>query len=98
MIVPFSFGDSQVNLDDSVMTSCSVMKGDLPLSIYWTFSNGNMSYNLSSNDGLVIMRTSQKISMIAIDAVKARHMGNYTCFAGNKGGTAEYSTYLAIHG
>lgn len=99
-IVPFSFGEEQINLDNSVMASCSVMKGDLPLNVWWRFtpSDDSSSYNLTTNDGVVIMRTSQKISILAIDAVKARHMGNYTCFAQNNGGATHYSTYLAIHG
>lgn len=98
-IVPFNFGEGQVNLDDSVMTSCSVMKGDFQnLKIWWMFADSEMSYNLTSNDGVVIMRTSQKISILAIDAVKARHRGNYTCYASNKAGVAQHSAYLDIHG
>jgi hypothetical protein len=76
------------------------MKGDLPLDIWWTFtqSDNSMSHNLTTNDGVVIMRTTQKVSMLAIDAVKARHMGKYSCFAQNKGGSSQHSTYLAING
>lgn len=46
----------------------------------------------------MITRNGQKVSMLAIDAVKARHRGNYTCFASNKGGIAHYSAYLKING
>jgi hypothetical protein len=90
-----------VNLDDSVMASCSIIKGDLPVKIWWKFSeeiNDQMSYNLTSNDGIVITKPSQKISILAIDAVKARHRGNYTCFAQNKGGVAQFSSYLSVNG
>jgi hypothetical protein len=55
-------------------------------------------YNITTSDGVVITRTSQKVSTLAIDAVKARHRGNYTCFASNKGGFANHSAYLAING
>lgn len=100
MIAPFNFGDDEYNLDDSVMASCSITKGDLPVSIYWSFQSegSNLSHNLTSNDGIVISRNSQKFSILAIEAVKARHRGNYTCFASNKGGVAQFSTYLAING
>ena len=76
------------------------MKGDLPLDIWWTFTqNDNVkSFNLTTNEGVVIMRTTQKVSMLAIEAVKAKHMGKYSCFAQNKGGSAQFSTYLAING
>jgi Immunoglobulin I-set domain len=57
-----------------------------------------MDKNLSTNDGLMITRNSQKISMLAIDAVKARHRGNYTCFAENRGGVAQHSAFLQING
>ena len=98
--MPFSFGEDEVNLDESVMASCSIIKGDLPLKIWWQFTESDelMSYNLSTSDGVVITKPSQKISILAIDAVKARHRGNYTCFAQNKGGTTQFSSYLAVNG
>lgn len=97
-IVPFTFGEEQINLDDSIMASCSIIKGDSPIKIWWRFDDDNVGYNLTSNDGVVITRTSQKISILAIDAVKGRHRGNYTCFASNKGGVSHHSAYLDIHG
>ena len=99
-IVPFNFADDEVNLDDSVTAMCSIIKGDLPLRVWWRFTESDeaSSYNLTTNDGVVITKPSQKISILAIDAVKARHRGNYTCFASNKGGATQYSTYLAVNG
>jgi len=44
------------------------------------------------------MRSTQKMSVLSIEAVKARHRGNYTCFAHNKAGVAQQSAYLAING
>ena len=98
--MPFTFGDEQINLDNSIMVSCSIIVGDLPLNIWWRFteSDETMSYNLTSNDGVVVTKPSQKFSILAIDAVKARHRGNYTCFASNKGGATQHSAYLAING
>ena len=98
--MPFSFGDEQINLDDSIMASCSIIKGDLPLNIWWRFTENDeaMTYNLTTNDGVVVTKPSQKISILAIDAVKARHRGNYTCFASNKGGSSHHSAYLAMNG
>lgn len=99
-IVPFNFGKDEMNLDDSVTAMCSIVKGDLPMQIFWQFfeSDEAMNYNLTTNDGVVVTKPSQKISILAIDAVKARHRGNYTCFAENKAGVARYSAYLAING
>lgn len=100
MIVPFDFGDDELNLDESVSTLCSINKGDLPLKIWWTFNEDGdtVGFNLTTTDGILITRNTQKVSMLAIDAVKARHRGNYTCFASNKGGVVQHSAYLAMNG
>jgi Down syndrome cell adhesion molecule-like protein 1 len=100
VIAPFTFGEDELNLDDSVMASCSITKGDSPIHIWWKFSpdGSDLSHNLTTNDGIVISRNSQKFSILAIEAVKARHRGNYSCFASNKAGVAQFSSYLAING
>jgi hypothetical protein len=99
-INPFSFGDDEMNLDDAVSAVCTVTKGDLPITIWWTLVddfNGSEK-NLSTNDGVVITRSSQKLSLFNIDAVKGRHRGNYTCHAKNKAGITQHSTFLHING
>lgn len=100
-IVPFTFGEEDLNLDDSVTATCSVIKGDMPITIYWALSDSIEStseYNISSNDGVVISKAGNKLSVLNIEAVKARHRGNYTCYAKNKAGTAKHSAYLSVHG
>lgn len=89
-----------MNFDDSVTATCSIIKGDLPMKIWWSFteSDESLRYNLTTNDGVVVTKPSQKVTLLTIDAVKARHRGNYTCLAQNKGGSSQYSTYLAVNG
>ena len=53
---------------------------------------------MTTSDGVVITRSSQKLSLLNIDAVKARHRGNYTCYAKNKAGISKHSAFLAING
>jgi hypothetical protein len=100
-ILGFSFGDEQdVNFDEAVAATCIITKGDLPITIWWTLVedlNSNEK-NLTSNDGVVITRTSQKLSVLNIDAVKGRHRGNYTCHAKNKAGISKHSAFLSVHG
>lgn len=67
---PFTFGDDEFNFDDTVSATCTVTKGDVPLTIWWSFHGDDYPYNLTSNDGIVITRTSQKLSMIMIEQVK----------------------------
>ena len=97
---PFSFGDDEFNLDDTVSATCTITKGDQPMKIWWTLHEDGLqdSYNLTTNDGVVITRNTQKISMLAIEAVKARHRGNYTCHAQNRAGVSEQSAFLYING
>ena len=96
----FTFGEEDFNLDETVAATCIITKGDLPIDVWWTLRDdyNNTERNLTSNDGVMITKTSQKISMLNIEAVKARHRGNYTCFAKNKAGIAQHSAYLAING
>lgn len=70
------------------------------MKVWWTIYDSihNALQNLTSNDGVLITKTSQKVSMLTIEAVKARHRGNYTCVAQNKAGTTQHSAYLAING
>ena len=98
--MPFNFGEEEMNLDDSVTATCSITKGDLPLKIWWTFQGVDdlVPYNLTSNDGIVISRTGQKISMLAIDSLRPLHRGLYSCYAQNKGGFTNHSANLAING
>jgi Immunoglobulin domain len=100
-IVPFSFGEEEFNFDESVTATCSVSKGDLPIHIWWSLSESYESlaeYNISTNDGVVISKAGNKLSVLNIEAVKARHRGNYTCYARNKAGITKHSAYLAING
>lgn len=99
-IVPFTFGEEEFNFDESVTAVCSITKGDLPLKIWWMLKGTDdlIPYNLTTSDGVVISRNSQKFSTLSIEAVKARHRGNYTCFAQNKAGVSQQSAYLSING
>lgn len=72
----------------------------MPLKIWWTFKGDfdDFPYNLTTNDGIMITRNGQKLSVLNIEAVKARHKGNYTCYAQNRAGVSEQSSYLSING
>lgn len=101
MISPFTFSEEELNLDDSVSATCSITKGDLPIKIWWTLSDSYEStaeYNITTNDGIVISKAGNKLSVLNIESVKDRHRGNYTCYASNRAGIAYHSAYLAING
>ena len=98
--MPFSFGEDDINLDEAVSATCTITKGDLPIHITWSLfdTESGVERNLSTNDGVMILRNSQKISSLNIDAVKGRHRGNYTCLAYNKAGAARFSAFLSVNG
>lgn len=77
-----------------VSAYCSVNKGDLPMDIYWTRNGGRVF----TNDGVIITRTSQRISVLSIESVRARHSGNYTCVATNNAGVTLQWALLAVKG
>lgn len=89
-----------MNLDDAVSATCTITKGDLPIDVWWTLIDeyNGFERNLSTNDGVMITRASQKTTILNIDAVKARHRGNYTCYAKNKAGISRHSAFLLVNG
>lgn len=93
-IVPFDFGDEEINAMDMVSASCTVNKGDLPVKISWQRDNRK----LTSNDGISISRTNQRISILSIESVRGRHSGNYTCTAENAAGIVNYTASLRVNG
>jgi hypothetical protein len=93
-IVPFDFGDEEINSMDMVSASCTVNKGDTPIEISWKFNN----QTLRTNNGVLISRTSQRMSVLTIESVKHRHTGNYTCIAVNFAGMVQHTAVLSVNG
>lgn len=93
-MIPFEFGDEPYDSSSSTMVSCGVTKGDTPISIVWMF-NGSP---ISTNDGVLITKSGQKISMLSIESVQSRHAGNYTCMARNRAGEVSHSSELKVIG
>ncbi|CAB3363288.1 Hypothetical predicted protein [Cloeon dipterum] len=91
-IMPFSFGDETINAGDVVSVTCTVAKGDSPITISWFF-NGT---EIESTDDITISKISRKISSLSIDSARADHMGEYTCVAKNAAGASNFSTMLHI--
>lgn len=91
---PFDFGVDPVDLMNTVSINCVVSKGDTPIMIEWLF-NGD---RITSNDGVLITKTGQKISMMSIESVQPRHAGNYTCVARNKAGESQHTAELQVIG
>lgn len=99
MLVPpqinsFDFGDESVNSGDMAIVYCAIVKGDLPVQISWTL-NGQQ---ISTVDGISILKTKPRVSQLSIDNVQGYHSGEYKCIAANKAGNVNQSAILNVNG
>lgn len=72
------------------------MKGDLPIEMAWAL-NGEPITRKNHVD-ISISSTGKRVSLMTIEAVSARHAGEYTCTASNAAGATSYSATLAVNG
>ncbi|XP_067215052.1 cell adhesion molecule Dscam1 isoform X3 [Linepithema humile] len=94
-IAPFSIGDEPANWGEAVSAVCTVVKGDLPIEVTWALNGEPIT---KENHGDVsISSTSKRVSLMTIEAVSARHAGEYTCTASNAAGATSYSATLAVN-
>lgn len=94
-IFPFTFGDEPVNSGEAISATCSILKGDFPMDITWAFNGESIS--AESTDQFSITK-GKRLSVLSIDAVAARHVGEYTCTVSNKAGASSHTAALAVNG
>jgi len=93
-LLPFSFGDGPVNAGESVQLSCSVAKGDKPMSITWSF----YGEELSSRMGITTQMIGDTTNFLSIPLVSPSNRGNYTCVAKNSAGFDSFTYQLMVNG
>lgn len=94
-IGPFAISDGPANWGDMVSATCSIMKGDFPVKIVWTFNGQPISLHDSD---ITITNINKHMSALSIESVTARHAGEYTCVATNRAGNVSHSTTLVVNG
>lgn len=92
-IVPF-VAEEPVFAGESVQLNCHVSKGDLPLTITWSFHGKE----LSSHQGITTMKIGERTSLLTISSATAGNSGEYWCHAANHAGVAVHSTTINVHG
>lgn len=92
--MPFSFGDGPVNAGESVQVSCSVAKGDKPMSITWNF----YGEELSSHMGVTTQMFGDTTNFLSIPSAGPSNRGNYTCVAKNLAGSDSFTSQLMVNG
>lgn len=94
LILPFDFGEEPFDSGNTASVSCIVTKGDVPIDIGWLF-NGR---RIDTNDGVLISKSGQKISILSFEYVHSRHAGQYSCLASNQAGSTEHTAELKVMG
>lgn len=103
-MAPFAFGDEAANAGEMATVQCAVIKGDLPLKIFWSLNGLPIEAGRVSGDhgydtpDIVVIRGSKRISTMTIDSVAARHAGEYKCTAINAAGSASHTSVLSVNG
>lgn len=96
-ITPFSFGE--LSLGERVRVTCSVKRGDPPVTINWFKDNRPLDSESFPDSDITIIRDLEDFSsVLAIPHVDSRHSGNYTCMASNPAKRAVYTATLLVTG
>lgn len=93
-ILPFTFGEEPFEAGQSTSVQCMVSVGDPPLSIDWAVDG----IPLESSPERMISKVTGKLSLLSIEAVTARHVGNYTCRVENSAGSFYHTAQLLVNG
>ncbi|XP_059046488.1 cell adhesion molecule DSCAM isoform X7 [Achroia grisella] len=91
-IVPFE-AEEPVFAGESVQLNCHVSKGDIPLTITWSFHGEE----LSSHQGITTMKIGERSSLLTISSATASNSGEYWCHAANRAGVAVHSASVNVH-
>ncbi|XP_076173883.1 Down syndrome cell adhesion molecule 1 isoform X22 [Ptiloglossa arizonensis] len=92
-ILQFSFGDDPLNSGEMLSLSCTILKGDFPVTLTWTFDDTPID---SSRPDVNIV-TNKRFSFLSIDSVVARHAGRYKCIATNAAGSDSHTAVLSVN-
>lgn len=93
-IAHFDFGEEPSNFGDSASVQCLVTSGDLPVEFRWFF-NGRP---VSEVAGITTAKMGKRNSVLTIDSVTDRHMGNFSCQAANIATTVNFTAELIVNG
>lgn len=91
---PFPATINQLNVGDRASLTCSVIKGDLPLTITWRKDNRNVD----SSQHISVKQVDQFNSILVIDTLGPDHTGNYSCHVRNMASEVEMSQSLLVNG
>ncbi|CAD6214602.1 GSCOCG00004137001-RA-CDS, partial [Cotesia congregata] len=89
----FAFTKLPMNAGEFANLQCIVPTGDLPLTIRWSYPGEEMG----GSSGVIAKKVADRVSMLMISSLTAKHAGDYVCTAENPAGTSFYSTPLTVN-
>lgn len=93
-VAPFGFGEEASSFGDSASVQCLVTSGDYPIEFKWYY-NGRPVGEIA---GITTAKMGKRNSVLTIDSVTDRHVGNFTCRASNSASTVNYTAQLIVNG
>lgn len=93
-ISPFDFGEEPLNFGEPASAHCTILGGDLPMTITWLLNNQSIE---QLND-VSLSKIGKRIHVLSIESVAGHHAGLYSCRAKNTAGLSEHSALLSVIG
>ncbi|KAK6627070.1 hypothetical protein RUM44_009547 [Polyplax serrata] len=84
--------DRTLNAGERASLTCSVIKGDLPMSMAWLKDGRAVDAR-----SVTITQLDQYNSILLIESLSQEHNGNYSCFARNAAAEVSYTTQLFVN-
>ncbi|XP_017096319.2 cell adhesion molecule Dscam2 isoform X2 [Drosophila bipectinata] len=92
-VSPFQTSILQLNMGDRASLTCSVVKGDLPLTINWR-KDGRP---IDPTQHMSVKQVDQYNSILVIENLGSDHTGNYSCVVRNSAAEVENSQALLVN-
>lgn len=71
----------------------------MPIKVEWTHNNKLLNPSTSDFEtGIHMSNLGQRIHGLAIEAVTAKHRGNFSCICSNRAGFSKYTAELVVNG
>ncbi|XP_059351866.1 cell adhesion molecule Dscam2-like isoform X2 [Daphnia carinata] len=94
-MTPFQQMDpSGLKLGERLTLTCSVTKGDLPLSFSWTVNDRQIS---SASGAVKTVQIDPYTNLLSVDSLQPAHSGNYTCSVDNLAITTTSASHTRQH-
>lgn len=96
-VVPFS-APSNLQQGDRTTLTCTVARGDSPLSLMWMKDGEPLHNGGFSSSSIKVINFDEFNSMLTIESLGSEHIGNYSCRASNEAGQSAVATLINVHG